>query len=392
MHAPTKLPNGLIIDDSTDVMAESAISNEQVVTVAAESGCPRGFNAESPFHEHSSNDGEGSKTDSSFVSQVGSKELQSRKEQQLKIINEKLAKRKSLWDSKRSVSSPSVIGKGTAGTITADLAKNSKRRKETKIVARGSYTHEGSPNPNTIPQPPFTTQDPLPISRDLDISSPIVRVRHRPDDPLPTAKVYYPLDDPLPTPKVHHLQRSDSLPTSRVHHTSGVRGDPLPTYKELEQEADPLPTAETSSDMLDSESTFFPVLPSDGSQSEDRTLPDGDKLENQDTEFYVNSLLSSLNSAYGYSSLAEKSRLLSSLALHEEESSVRESNITMPLNINESDEGDGAHDSASTEKLESDFSKAAVIIQSAYRGYVSRRNLNAYLHEARAASLIQATW
>lgn len=136
----------------------------------------------------------------------------------------------------------------------------------------------------------------------------------------------------------------------------------------------PLPTtfpshgASPNTSLLDSETSYLPVLPTDLSSSSHTTQDPGD----QDTDHYVTSLLSSLDSAYGYSSLTEKSRLLSSLMGGGEVGVAGGSGHPPPSGLSRE--------------------QAAVRLQAAYRGRVCREEYRRQQRQARAATAIQALW
>lgn len=161
---------------------------------------------------------------------------------------------------------------------------------------------------------------------------------------------------------------------------------------------DPLPTSidratRPKGELLESESSFLPVFPADASHDSSSGGHHTTLGGQEDPDAYVNSLLYSLNSAYGYSSLAEKSRLLRSLV---DTGGVCDTGGTDVEGILEGDDGSSVIKELSTpgasEDLAADFDKKVIKIQAAYRGFAARRRTKIHRSEVKAATLIQATW
>ena len=177
---------------------------------------------------------------------------------------------------------------------------------------------------------------------------------------------------PRPEPMIP-LATLPSLPASGPQSEAFVGIDPLPDLHL---------TAELS--LLESETSYLPVLPSDSS------IPEPDS---QDTDVCVSSLLTSLDSAYGYTSLTEKSRLLTSLVGGAGEVGV----ASLQHGASELTDA-GIEDlslvshSVLVTVPDLDPTWAAVRIQTAYRGYVCRNKFRKLKKEVRAATLIQASW
>ena len=130
-------------------------------------------------------------------------------------------------------------------------------------------------------------------------------------------------------------------------------------------------------------------------QTEESNMLDFTKaMDNQTGELDVNSLLSSLDQAYGFSTLVEKSKLLSSLmgstnvakpvggdlGVASQNGSVREKRCLADLFDNSSSVGSV------------DYNKNATCIQVWYKGCVFRRKFQSMMRQTRAAIRIQAQW
>ncbi len=289
----------------------------------------------------------GAKTSTAAKTSSTSLSLQERRQQQLKLINEKLAKRHSTLERKETPAqsvmpstwfgSPDPVSKDSK--IASAKLHSTLERKETPPA---HSTWFGSPDP---------------VVEDSNvISASFVRK---------TALMQPALSREVPGKSVAY--KPDATTDEAIE--AFTKQDPLPTFLD--------PTEE----LLDSESSFLPVhLPLN--DSTDQTIPEypslcddsalSHTLGGQDTDLYVSSLLSSLNSAYGYSSLSEKSRLLSSLARTETLHFVGGTRATDPLLP--------------------DLHKEAVKIQAAFRGHLARRLYKTRVREVKGASLIQATW
>lgn len=263
----------------------------------------------------------------SSLSQTGSSTssltLQERKQQQLKLINEKLAKR----HSKLHQPEISVVGPGDKRVLNQQL-KGSRSMESVETGQLSSESKEGMTT--TVSIQPMLSHE------------------------LPGKSVAW---------KVPVLNPSSDDKKTKAH------TEVLPTR-------DPLPNSFSDMDALDSETSFLPVSPAgfaeqvlNGSETET-----AHETDTQGTDFYINSLLSSLNSAYGYSSLAEKSRLLSSLV--------------GPGDIASSD----TQGSVSETPDGKDYASEAVKIQSAFRGYLARKECKKLSKQVKAATLIQAVW
>ena len=280
----------------------------------------------------------------SSLSQVGSTSslnLQERKQQQLKLINEKLAKRHSRLPWKDTPTQPDDLSnkvsssgerevkkmlnqpsKGPKSTNFVQKGRLLGERKETEIAKSAAVESPGIPTASAAPMKPTLSRE------------------------LPGKSVAWPLLDPSSTDEKLRAQ-TGALFTR-----------------------DPLPNS-VDGKALDSETSFLPVYPTSfAEQALNGSSETTHEPESQDTDFYVSSLLSSLNSAYGYSSMAEKSRLLSTLVGGEKVGSIGSA-------------------SAPEEK---DCNGAAIKIQSAYRGYLARRECKRHSKNIRAATLIQAAW
>lgn len=281
--------------------------------LVADSGC--GVGALDPGK------GEG-RGESSVMSQpTSSLSLQDRRKQQLRLINEKLAKRHSTLQRKDPPSHPD---------------KQSENPAITSVVKDDS---EAPPVPSVVVR-----------------SAPLVSK---------AALMQPTLSQEVPGKSVAYRSASYSHPMSTGE---GISHHFTPT--EAFSPRDPLPTS-MKGDLLASESSFLPVSLLQGSStSPDQSGHEDSMLrypEECDTDTYINSLLSSLSSAYGYSSLSDKSRLLSSLV------------------------GSEKLDAPSVPK-QPDLNREAVKIQAVYRGYIARRKYRQQLRQQKAALLIQATW
>ena len=256
--------------------------------------------------------------------------LQDRRKQQLRLINEKLAKRHSMLHRK-------------------DLSCRQDKQSETPAImsaVRGDS--EVPPAPSVVVKSskdgPLVSKTAL-MQPTLSREVPGKSVAYK---PTTYSNISYPMS--VGEGINHHLTQTESF-TLR----------------------DPLPTS-TKGDLLESESSFLPVsLLRDSSVSPDLSGHEDSTVHHpEDTDMYINSLLSSLNSAYGYSSLSDKSRLLSTLVGSER------------LQLRDT------LDAPSPEQP--DFHGEAVKIQAAYRGHIARKEYRRQLREQKAALLIQATW
>jgi hypothetical protein len=248
--------------------------------------------------------------------------LQDRRKQQLRLINEKLAKRHSL------------------------------QQKELSPQPGKTPAQFGSPEvTNTVQGSPNVSVSDGSLVRKTALMQPML------SQEAPGKSVAY-------RPTLYSDPNRQSLYAAREVDQSTLTGvltlsDPLPTA------VHPAPDG----DLLDSESSFLPVtLLRDASPNQSGHEDPTSQLEGDHTDTYINSLLSSLNSAYGYSSLAEKSRLLNTLVGSER---VPLAQDALPL---------------------PDYHGETIKIQAAYRGHLARRNFRKHCRELKAASLIQATW
>lgn len=267
--------------------------------------------------------------------------LQDRRQQQLKLINEKLAKRHSTLQRKELPSHSVKLSAQFESLVVAGVSREDSG--DLRVAPSVAVKSSNVVRKTALMQPT--------LSREVPGKS----VAYTPT--LYTDAGTIRLD-------------SDQSPISSEAFT--VR-DPLPTSLDPEEE------------LLDSESSFLPVPALQNSSSPaSQTVPtqhshEGSKLdrsEEQNTDLYISSLLSSLSSAYGYTSLAEKSRLLSSLVGSEKLHSMGDAHLAYtPL-----------------PPPEPDFHREAVKIQTAYRSCLARRRYKRQLKEFKAAQLIQATW
>ena len=272
------------------------------------------------------------------LSQVGSsvsKSLEDRRQEQLRLINEKIAKRHSKLPRKDP-------GAQTTKT-SAILSVAAIQKKQAHLLKEQGLKDEGSIKVN--------------------------------DQELKAAE------------QVGGTKKPDQTSVSALRKPALSPNKPTSTR-------DPLPVHSTSSDqddLLESESSFLPVplLPNnDGCIRQ--SLSDTALLSGQDSS-HLNSLLSSLDCAYGYSSLSETSRLLSSLTRLRGGSSEWENAKTNDMLKTELQKVSGGS-LLSKGVLSPDFEKEATRIQAAYRGYSARKKYRSHLRQSKAASLIQATW
>ena len=302
--------------------------------LAADSGCGIGV---SPPHHLSSPQGreeegkggvrEGGVKDGGMSADTLSLSLQERRQQQLKLINEKLAKRHSKLQRKET----------TSPGLTSKLA----------------VRFEGAPT---------TRQESTEPKQALSNAS--SSAGHLLEHMQPV------LSRQVPGKSTAFHQEAMTDLASRRHPTEVfTRNDPLPTP--------PTP-------LLDSESSFLPVSPNANNHSlfqqsdlEEDVLSRHPE-EGWSAELDATSLLSSFTSAYGYSSLAEKARLLSSLV-------GTEPLLEPPLSPSTSC-------SPAAAGKRPDVSAEAVTIQSAFRGHLARRRYRSKRRAWKAASLIQAAW
>lgn len=252
--------------------------------------------------------------------------LQDRRKQQLRLINEKLAKRHSTLQ-RKELQSHSVK---LAAQFESPEPVSAVREESEEAVAPGRKI--------------------APMQPTLSWETPGKSVAYRPT---------------LYSDTSHPVSSAGDAEQSSTSTEAFTMTDPIPIYVHP-------PAAAAAGDLLDSESSFLPVsLLQDSLVSQDQPGHEdslSDCQEGQNTDMYISSLLSSLNSAYGYSSLAEKSRLLSTL--------VGSADIPPPLPQPEQPE----------------LHREAVKIQAAYRGHLARREYKWQLKELKAALLIQATW
>lgn len=323
-----------------------------------------------------------------------SESLQECRHQQLRLLNEKLAKRHSKLPRREALTlsagqfqSPEPsIGRGVAKMQTQQSARHKGGKSPQSSANEGIREGVEGLTISGVAR----TEDHLEISPSLVRKTALMRpiVSHT----LPGKSVTLRPEPPLTSTSLHPNTATEAFSTQ----------DPLPTP--------PQSVPEPMGELLDSESSFLPLVPIDFSHhifhSHESTSLGHMKLdpEIQDTDFYVSSLLSSLDSAYGYSSLAEKSRLLSSLVATEEVS-FAEGVATdgtpklRSLVVDDWSDVTRTMGKVSTSSLIDprttsvvDFDWAAAKIQAVYRGYVARKQCKTHLRELKAASLIQATW
>lgn len=334
--------------------------------------------------------------------------LQEQGHKQLRLLNEKLAKRHSKLPRREVTTRHSKFSPGGETTLSAGDSVQS-RSEHFKFPPGGEITLQSrSENFKFSPGETSTLStgdsaspsgggNVTKVARQsgdgsLELAQRNSRVRQEQDSPLPSS-------DLKKTARMEPMA-SQNLPGKSVALKSRPLTEPaipkalqpMPTAGPLTTGAfaieDPLPitlhppTSPPEVDLLDSESSYLPVFPSDRSSSA-HTTRDPDS---QDTDFYVTSLLSSLDSAYGYSSLTEKSRLLSSLVGTGE---VGGAGHTLQL---AGSGPTGANAGDWSRPPVSDPTQAAVKIQAAYRGHACREKYKRYWREVKAATLIQASW
>lgn len=161
---------------------------------------------------------------------------------------------------------------------------------------------------------------------------------------------------------------------------------------------DPFPVTSNEDDLLNSESSFVPLALNDSvellklTQTTDYTSSRPQTSDSQDTEVNISSLFSSLDQAYGYSTFLEKSKLVSSLM---GPSGLSEDKWHKPKLLIEGEKR-GEHLvvdtlSSSSAVLPKD-GKKVVRVQAYYRGYVTRKKFRVLLRRNKAATQIQSLW
>lgn len=250
--------------------------------------------------------------------------LQDRRKQQLRLINEKLAKRHSTLQRKEL---PSRSVKLSAQFESPELVSAVREDSEVALAPNVAVKSSSVVRKTTLMQPTLSRE------------APGKSVAYRPT-------LYSDTSHPV------------SAEQSSISTEAFTMVDPLPT------------SMHPAGDLLDSESSFLPVSLLQDTTYQDQSGHEDSSLDHLEADTYISSLLSSLNSAYGYSSLTEKSRLLSTL--------VGSERLHLP------------DTSPLPEQL--DFHREAVKIQAAYRGHLARREYKRLLKELKAALLIQARW
>ena len=288
----------------------------------------------------------------SLKSSSTSLSLQDRKQQQLKLINDKLAKRHSNlpWKDTPTVQ-PSGISKQANSSVEAvSLLPNH--------LPKGQKSQELSPKRVVEGE-----------RREIEVAG--LAVKGSPKSPVVVGKaapsVDHALSQELPGRPVAWKPTPFPM-TTPSSKDNGIQTGAFSTQ-------DPLPNPIQGA-VLESETSFLPIFPSTFAE---QAFCDGEAShapEIKDSDVQISSLLSSLHSAYGYSSLGEKSRLLSSLVGGE--------------GVGEGVESDA--ESSPTPPEPVDRSKEVVKIQSAYRGYQARKEYKKHARDMRAAMLIQAAW
>ncbi len=294
----------------------------------------------------------GSSSSSGFGSSLGSTNslsLQERRQQQLKLINERLAKRHSNlpWKDTPTQDDLSTQAAGSAGKGVKKVpTQQSKGLKVAEFVPNKGSSFEAE-------------------RKDIEMVKSVAAASGPPSSPIVSKT----------TPTEPTLSRE--LPSKSVAWKPSPVPDPNSAYPNEELQTgvfstqDPLPKS-IGDGALPSETSFLPVSPTSFAEQALSGNETTHEPETQDTDIYVNSLLSSLTSAYGYSSLAEKSRLLSSLVGSKKALSDDVTSVSTPPR--------------------EDRSKEVIKIQSAYRGYLARKKCRQYSKDVKAATLIQAAW
>lgn len=341
------------------------------------------------------------------VSQTGSKKtMQERRQQQLKLINERLAKRYSKLPRKET--SPH------SAKISADLDNHSSANKTTHPANTSpSLVKNPSDNPSAVNKTthsvntaPHFDHPSSPVNKKVthfdDPSSLINKTTHSVNVSPNSVKCFSHLDRAMHSATYGVVDKSIQEPsTSKTAYklSSLFPTDFSPASHHAKLGAvfsidDPLPaktSAASQSDLLESESSFLPVLSSgDMSQKSQYhatgsvSVPTG---EWETESSYVNSLLSSFDSAYGYSSLTDKSRLLSTLVVGRAEGGPARSNTDELVGVQRQ------HDpSSSSSSSKRDLNKEATLIQAVCRGYLARKRFKVQCKTIRAAVCIQAMW
>lgn len=349
-----------------------------------ESGIPSCASSERKKEDFRGASGTSSESPSLTVLPSKTESVQERGHKQLRLLNEKLAKRHSNLPRREATTRHSKLPPGETTTqAVREFQRPSGGGNMTVVARQSGGVSPGSVESSRRLEEERSVEDLSAVVRLKGVSSSLSAKNMTYMEPIVSRELpgksvalkSHPLTEPA-IPRA--LQPS---PTARTAATGAFTiEDPLPI-------AHHLPTTPPIVDLLVCESSYLPVFPSDLSLS-GHTSRDPDS---QDTDFYVASLLSSLDSAYGYSSLAEKSRLLSSLV------GAGEVGEMGTLQLCASDvTGTSGEDASLLSQSVSipvlDPDQAAVRIQAMYRRHICREKYKRYCRQVKAATLIQASW
>ena len=345
---------------------------------------------------------------------VKSFSLQERKQHQLKLLNQKLAQRHSKLPhkTKPSTKNKPTVEVGVRKARVSHTARSGPKSQPSSSVAKGgtvissggSYKQKKDDHAHRLDHNGVATSKSAPTVSTSSIN------KHS---------------------STHF--KSTNIPSLRTSTTTGTKGGPeTDAVSQVEDDQLPGPNLAGDDDMLDSISHYIPIP--------DATNGDGLPFDFSDTDTLcdVSSLASSLTQAYGIAHLKDHSQLLSSLvgpahvareAQHYDSNVVTQMTLSqtpMPatfthdelsgLSTAQGDDGSSiiqlltdakvapptiSNDTVATlygndiqhsEVVDDCGGEAAVKIQAAYRGYLTRKRLSPLIREHKAATLIQAVW